>query len=165
VLVDARPHLDDLGLLHGALRLPSIEQSFTSALCEMAAHAERRTQMAMDALAQKAFVQVRSALSHFRGDVHVLAPFMECIGSRDVLHTLKRKCVTALNSACDKYVVELDEALSRDDLDAAAKLLAHCKEMLLHLEDWCLFAPNKSKGKAGVHRKVRSHTNATHPHQ
>jgi hypothetical protein len=160
VLVDARPHLDDLGLLHGALRLPSIEQSFTSALREMAAHAERRTQMAMDALAQKAFVQVRSALSHFRGDVHVLAPFMECIGSRDVLHTLKRKCVTALNSACDKYVAELDEALSCDDLDAAATLLAHCKEMLLHLEDWCLFAPNKGKIKAGVHRKVRSHTKA-----
>ena len=82
------------------------------------------------------------------------------IGSRDVLHTLKRKCVTALNSACDKYVAELDETLSRDDFDAAATLLAHCKEMLLHLEDWCLFAANKGKLKAGVHRKVRSHTKA-----
>ena len=46
--------------------------------------------MAMDALAQKAFVNVRSALSLFRGDVLVLAPFMEWIGSRDMLHTLKR---------------------------------------------------------------------------
>ena len=160
MLVEARPHLEDLGLLHGALRLPSIEQSFTSALREMAAHAERRTQMAMDALAQKAFVNVRSALSLFRGDVLVLAPFMEWIGSRDMLHTLKRQCVTALNSACDEYVADLDAALSRDDWDAAATLLAQCKEMLLNLEDWCLFAQNKAKVKAGVHRKVRSHTKA-----
>jgi hypothetical protein len=65
-----------------------------------------------------------------------------------------------LNSACDKYVAELDETLSRDDFDAAATLLAHCKEMLLHLEDWCLFAANKGKVKAGVHRRVRSHTKA-----
>lgn len=157
LLTDARVHLEHLRLLYDALRLPQVELSYTSGLHEMVSQAENRKQMALEALQKQSFSQVRSFLSIFNCDVSILSSHMEKIGDRDVLKIAKSACLNTINTTCDAYDSQLDQALDNDDFCSVVTVLTNCEGMLGHLKEY-VSSKRQDMISVGAIEKVRKRT-------
>ena len=153
-LTEAKHHLDSLHLLCDALHLPNMKDFYIDSLRAIHSHAEKRTQMALEALAGKAFDQVQNSLSTFNCDLQVLRSHMSFLQLQtglnvagNVLHDLKTKCLKAINEACEQQMNAITEACdqSRNDFDAVAATLKSIEDMLNHLHMYIL-ERHKDKG-------------------